>query len=60
LHLCDRYDAVDMPHIVRPGDVPVFDLAHVTIFRSRDIVIARASYVGYRLTLLTLCTVLYR
>jgi hypothetical protein len=31
---------------VRPGDVPVFDLVYVTIFRSRDVVIARASYVA--------------
>src|SRR6516165_6966469 len=46
LHLCDRHDAVDMAHIVRPGDIPVFDLVYVTIFRSRDDVIARASYVA--------------
>ena len=46
LHPCDRHDAVDVAHIVRPGDVPVFDLVYVTIFRSRDVVIARASYVA--------------
>ena len=46
LYPCDRHDAVDMPHVVRPGDVPVFDLVYVTIFRSRDVVIACASYVA--------------
>jgi hypothetical protein len=46
LHPCDRHNAIDMPHIVRPGDVSVFDLVYVTIFRSRDVVIARASYVA--------------
>jgi hypothetical protein len=46
LHPCDRHNAVDMPHIVRLRDVPVFDLAYVTIFRSRDVIIARASFVA--------------
>ena len=46
LHPCDRYNAIDMTHIVRPGDVSVFDLAYITIFRSRDVVIARARYVA--------------
>jgi hypothetical protein len=45
LHPRDRHDAVDTPRIVRPRDVPVFDLAHVTIFRSRDVMIAGTSYV---------------
>jgi len=46
LHPCDRHDAVDMAHIVRPGNVPVFDLVYVTIFRSRDVIIARARYIA--------------
>jgi hypothetical protein len=46
LHSSDRHDAVDMPHIVRPRHVPVSNLMYVTIPRSRDVMIASASYVA--------------
>jgi hypothetical protein len=46
LHPGDRHNAIDMPYIVSLRDVLVSDPAHVTIFRSRDVIKARASYVA--------------
>jgi hypothetical protein len=45
LHLSDGHNAVDMPHIVCPRDVPVSNLMYVTILRSGDVMIAGASFV---------------
>jgi hypothetical protein len=46
LHPCDRHDAVDMPHIVRPRNVLISDLVYIVIFRSCDVTVTRTSNVA--------------